>query len=158
MTRPRRLDTLQGKVGENACLLLGFARRTGYTVGALYTLLIWAVGEGFGGPYTAGSTDVGTGIVYTLLFVALLVFAPPARRERLSIDRVLVPRWSWWRYVAEPDAVDRVRGAPLVEPVVVGQCQPRRALQVTSRPARTTAATGDKTCRRRDEVLKLLPP
>jgi hypothetical protein len=40
-----------------------------------------------------GSTDVGTGIVYALLFITLLAFAPPARRERLSLDRVLVPRW-----------------------------------------------------------------
>ena len=44
-------------------LLLGVARRLGYTVGAVYMLMVWAVGEGFGGPYVAGSTDVGTGIV-----------------------------------------------------------------------------------------------
>jgi nitrite reductase (NO-forming) len=106
------------------CLLLGAARRLAYTVGAIYTLLIWAVGEGFGGPYTPGSTDVGTGIVYALLFVTLLVFGPPARRERLAIDRFLVPRWPWWRLLAEPHKVDRVRGAPLVEPVIVAENQP----------------------------------
>lgn len=109
------------------CLLLGMARRLGYTAGAIYTLLIWAVGEGFGGPYMAGSTDVGTGIVYSLLFITLLAFAPPARRERLSADRFLVPRWPWWRFLAEPHAVDRVRGAPLVEPVVVAENQPHTA-------------------------------
>lgn len=109
------------------CLLLGMARRLGYAAGAVYTLLIWAVGEGFGGPYTAGSTDVGTGIVYALLFVTLLAFAPPARRERLSADRFLVSRWHWWRFLAEPHAVDRVRGAPLVEPVVVAENQPHTA-------------------------------
>ena len=42
-------------------LLLGVARRPGYLVGAGYMLLVWAVGEGFGGPYVSGSTDVGTG-------------------------------------------------------------------------------------------------
>lgn len=109
------------------CLLLGLARRLGYAAGAFYALLIWAVGEGFGGPYTAGSTDVGTGIVYALLFVTLLAFAPPARRERLSADRFLVSRWHWWRFLAEPHAVDRVRGAPLVEPVVVAENQPHTA-------------------------------
>jgi len=109
------------------CLLLGMARRFGYTVGAIYSLLIWGVGEGFGGPYAAGSTDVGTGIVYALLFVTLLAFAPPARRERLSVDRFLVPRWHWWRFLAEPHAVDRVRGAPLVEPIVVAVNQPHTA-------------------------------
>jgi thiosulfate dehydrogenase (quinone) large subunit len=101
-------------------LLLGIGRRAGYTVGALYALMVWAVGEGFGGPYTSGSTDIGTGIVYTMMFITLLVFAPPARRERLSLDRLLVSRWRWWRFVAEPHAVDRVHGAPVVEPVVVG--------------------------------------
>jgi thiosulfate dehydrogenase (quinone) large subunit len=102
-------------------LLLGVARRLGYTVGLIYSLLVWAVGEGFGGPYESGSTDVGTGIVYALLFATLLVFAPPARRDRLSLDRILAGRVRWWRHVAEPHAVDRVHGAPLVEPVVVGR-------------------------------------
>jgi thiosulfate dehydrogenase [quinone] large subunit len=112
------------ETGLALCLLLGVARRLGYTAGVIYTLLIWAVGEGFGGPYMAGSTDVGTGIVYALLFVTLLVFVPPARRERLSLDQSLVQRWPWWRFVAEPHAVDRVRGAPLVEPVVVAENRP----------------------------------
>jgi uncharacterized membrane protein YphA (DoxX/SURF4 family) len=102
-------------------LLFGIARRVGYAAGAVYALLLWAVGEGFGGPYDASSTDIGTGIVYTMMFLTLLVFAPPARRERLSLDRILVDRISWWRYVAEPHAVDRVPGAPLVEPLVVGE-------------------------------------
>jgi uncharacterized membrane protein YphA (DoxX/SURF4 family) len=102
-------------------LLVGVARRLGYTVGAVYALLVWAVGEGFGGPYVSGSTDVGTGIIYTALFITLLVFAPPARRERLSLDRLLTPRWGWWRLVSEPHAVDRIPGAPRVEPVIVGR-------------------------------------
>ena len=102
-------------------LLLGVARRAGYTVGALYMLMVWAVGEGFGGPYVAGSTDVGTGIVYVMLFATLLVFAPPARRERFSLDKFLERRLSWWRFVAEPHRVDRVHGAARVEPVVVGE-------------------------------------
>jgi nitrite reductase (NO-forming) len=109
------------------CLLVGVARRLGYAGGAAYTLLIWGVGEGFGGPYMAGTTDVGTGIVYALLFVTLLVFAPPARRERLSLDRFLVPRWPWWRFLAEPHAIDRVRGALLVEPLAVTENQPHTA-------------------------------
>jgi uncharacterized membrane protein YphA (DoxX/SURF4 family) len=107
-------------------LLLGIGRRVGYTVGAFYMLLVWGVGEGFGGPYASGATDLGTGIVYTLLFVTLLTFAPPARRDRLSLDRVLIARWPWWRVLAEPHAVDRVKGAPRVEPVIVGTQEPGR--------------------------------
>ena len=61
-------------------------------MGAGYMFLVWAVGEGFGGPYTSGFTDIGTGIIYTVVFVTLLAFAPPARFERLSLDRILVSR------------------------------------------------------------------
>jgi hypothetical protein len=39
-------------------LLLGVARRAGYAVGIVYSLLVWGVGEGFGGPYTSGATDI----------------------------------------------------------------------------------------------------
>jgi nitrite reductase (NO-forming) len=108
------------ETGLALVLLLGVARRAGYAVGVVYSLLVWSVGEGFGGPYASGSTDVGTGIVYALLFVTLLAFSPPARRERLSLDRILVSRWTAWRHLAEPHAVDRVAGAPIIEPVAVG--------------------------------------
>jgi nitrite reductase (NO-forming) len=125
---PGPFATLTGiaETGLALVLLLGFARLAGYALGAIYTILIWAVGEGFGGPYISGATDIGTGIVYALLFVTLLVLAPPARRERMSLDRVLIARWPWWRFAAEPHAVDRVKGAPLVEPVAVGRTHDNR--------------------------------
>lgn len=43
------------ETGPGAVPAAGLARRRGYTAGAIYTLLIWAAGEGFGGPYTAGT-------------------------------------------------------------------------------------------------------
>ena len=55
------------------------------------------------------------------MFITLLAFAPPARRERISLDRLLVERLGWWRWLAEPHAVDRVPGGPRVEPVAVGE-------------------------------------
>ncbi len=120
---PTLFAVLVGVLESALCLVLlfGVARRVGYAVGAVYSVFLWAVGEGFGGPYVAGSTDIGTGIIYAMLFLALLVFAPPARRERLSLDRVLDRRRSWWRFLSEPHAVDRARGGPRVEPVVVGE-------------------------------------
>jgi nitrite reductase (NO-forming) len=104
---PAAFATLVGltETGLALVLLLGVARRAGYAAGVGYTLLLWGVGEGF---------------IYALLFVTLLTFAPPARRERLSVDRFLESRLPWWRFVAEPHAVDRVNGAPRVEPVIVG--------------------------------------
>ena len=88
-------------------LLFGVARRAGYTFGIIYSLLVWSVGEGFGGPYVSGSTDIGAGIIYALLFGALLAFALPAHRERLSLDRLLERRWGWWKQIAEPHGADR---------------------------------------------------
>jgi nitrite reductase (NO-forming) len=88
-------------------LLLGVARRAGYVFGIVYTLLVWSVGEGFGGPYVSGSTDIGTGIILAIMFAALYVTAPSAADGRLGLDRTLITRWSWWKLVAEPHAADR---------------------------------------------------
>src|SRR5205085_11150065 len=52
-------------------LILGLARSFTYFAAALYSLAIWAIPEGFGGPYTHGVTDVGTGIIYAVVFLAL---------------------------------------------------------------------------------------
>jgi thiosulfate dehydrogenase (quinone) large subunit len=85
------------ETGIALVLLLGVARRPGYLFGAVYMLMVWAVGEGFGGPYSSGATDVGTGIIYALLFLVLFVTAPTADQEPLSVDRLLVashPRWA----------------------------------------------------------------
>ena len=64
-------------------------------------MLVWTVGEGFGGPYVSGSTDVGTGIIYTLLFLVLFVSAPTADAEHLSLDRALVARHPRWALLAD---------------------------------------------------------
>lgn len=52
-------------------LLFGLFTRTAIVGGAILSLLIWAVPEAFGGPYGQGSTDIGTGIIYTFVFAAL---------------------------------------------------------------------------------------
>jgi nitrite reductase (NO-forming) len=83
-------------------LLTGFARKVTYSVGAIYTALIWATAEGFGGPYVPGaSTDVGAAIIYTLLFLTLLIHDAGVGFSRLSLDNVLERRLPGWRRVAE---------------------------------------------------------
>src|SRR6476646_9937736 len=83
-------------------LLTGFARKLTYSVGAIYTALIWATAEGFGGPYVPGSsTDVGAAIIYTLLFLTLLINDAGVGFSRLSLDGVLERRMPRWRRVAE---------------------------------------------------------
>lgn len=52
-------------------LVFGFASRITTWAGIAMSLVIWSTAEGFGGPYTAGSTDVGAAIIYVLVFLAL---------------------------------------------------------------------------------------
>jgi len=52
-------------------LLLGLARRLVYLGGALWSLAIWVVPEAFGGSFLAGATDIGTAIMYVLVFAVL---------------------------------------------------------------------------------------
>ncbi len=54
-------------------ILFGFSKRFTYLLAIVFSLLIWSTAEGFGGPYTAGSTDVGTAIIYALIALLLLI-------------------------------------------------------------------------------------
>lgn len=63
--------------------------------GVLLTLVIWSTAEGFGGPYKAGSTDIGTAIIYAFVFVALFLAQSGLH---FGLDRRLTPmlgRWGW---------------------------------------------------------------
>jgi uncharacterized membrane protein YphA (DoxX/SURF4 family) len=52
-------------------LVFGLFTRTAIIGGIILSLIIWTVPEGFGGPYAPGSTDIGTGIIYVFVLVAL---------------------------------------------------------------------------------------
>jgi uncharacterized membrane protein YphA (DoxX/SURF4 family) len=54
-------------------LIFGFYTRAAILGGVILSLVIWAVPEGFGGPYVAGTTDIGTGIIYAFVLVALWI-------------------------------------------------------------------------------------
>jgi nitrite reductase (NO-forming) len=83
------------------CLIFGFLRKIAYLGGILLSLLIWAVPEGFGGPYGPGSTDIGTGIVYALMFVALIVFNAGYGPSPWSLDYYIEERRPRWGILAE---------------------------------------------------------
>lgn len=82
-----------------AALVLGFARKTVYALGALFSLLIWSTAEGFGGPYTVGATNMGAGVIYVLVFIALIVISTGP--SPYSIDYHLDKTWPRWRLVSE---------------------------------------------------------
>jgi nitrite reductase (NO-forming) len=109
-----------------AGLLLGLARPWVYILGAGYSLMIWSTVEGFGGPYGAGSTDVGTGVIYVLVFVGLLILYRIQNQTPFTLDSYLRrrfpdwPRLDWgvlllpgrWRpRLAEQVVADRGRGS-----------------------------------------------
>jgi nitrite reductase (NO-forming) len=48
--------------------------------------LVWTTAEGFGGPYKAGSTDIGTAIIYVLVFAGLYL---AGAGRTLSVDAYL---------------------------------------------------------------------
>jgi nitrite reductase (NO-forming) len=81
-------------------LAVGFARKSLYLFGAGYSLMIWATAEGFGGPYQSGSTDIGAAIIYSFVFVALLIVDRPGP-DPYSVDAYLETRISWWSRIAE---------------------------------------------------------
>jgi uncharacterized membrane protein YphA (DoxX/SURF4 family) len=82
-------------------LILGFARKTTYISAIAFSLLIWATAEGFGGPYTSGAADIGTAIIYALVFAGLLGLSAYAGPARYSVDHWIEQRVSWWWWVAE---------------------------------------------------------
>lgn len=82
-------------------LIAGFARKTTYIVTVATGLGIWAVAEGFGGPYTATSTDIGTAVIYALVALALLAISLQCGTSRYSVDYYLEQRIPWWHKVAE---------------------------------------------------------
>jgi nitrite reductase (NO-forming) len=82
-------------------LLFGLARKWVYIIGGLFSLLLWATAEGFGGPYTTGASNLGPALVYVLLFAALLLFERLIGRNPYSVDYYLERRFPGWTRVAE---------------------------------------------------------
>jgi thiosulfate dehydrogenase (quinone) large subunit len=83
-------------------LLIGLARRATYLAAAVFSLLIWAIPEGFGGPYTVTATDIGTGIIYAVVFFALYGLERLAVPPKWSADTYICKRVPWWAWLANP--------------------------------------------------------
>ncbi len=82
-------------------LIFGIMRKVGYIGGFFYSLLIWSVPEGFGGPYGPSSTDIGTGIIYAIVFLLLIAVNAMGGPSRYSLDYKIEKRVRWWRKLAE---------------------------------------------------------
>src|SRR5690606_6230459 len=80
-------------------LLFGFARRTVYVIGALYSLLIWSTAGGFGGPYTIGASNTGVGIIYVLVFAVLIAINHRSGTSPYSVDYFIERKWPAWSWI-----------------------------------------------------------
>jgi len=78
-------------------LLFGLFTEIAIAGGIAMTFVIWSTAEGFGGPYVAGSTDVGSAIIYVIVFIAL--WLGRCWRE-YSVDSLLKSkiRLLYWRW------------------------------------------------------------
>lgn len=110
-------------------LLIGFARKSIYLFGALFSLTIWGTAEGFGGPYGSTSTDIGAAVMYAVVFAALLALDYEAGVSRFSVDYLIEKRISWWHRIAE---IGKRRRQP----------SPSTALPPDAHPADATAPSG----------------
>ncbi len=123
-------------------LIAGFARKLTYISAAAFSVIIWATAEGFGGPYTSGSADIGTAVICAVVFMGLLALSYYAGPARYSADYYL-EKISWWRRVAElrrplPGSVPFPQGRRATRPArqpAQPDCQPGHgARQGTRRP------------------------
>lgn len=83
-------------------LIFGVALRLTYLSAAVFSLLIWGIAEGFGGPYSSISTDIGTGIIYAVVFLSLYGLERLAASSTWTLDKFIVKRFPWWSIVAKP--------------------------------------------------------
>jgi nitrite reductase (NO-forming) len=86
-----------GETGIAIGLILGLFSNLAYVSGALLSLVIWAVPEGFGGPYTTGATDVGTGIIYVFVFLGLFLLSAG---HYYGLDRILRDKLGKWGFLS----------------------------------------------------------
>jgi nitrite reductase (NO-forming) len=93
------IGTLEVSLG--VALILGILRKLTYTGGLLLSLLIWAVPEGFGGPYGPGATDIGTGVAYSFVFLSLIIINAMSGTSKYSLDYLIERRLPSWKRVAE---------------------------------------------------------
>jgi len=102
-------------------VIAGFARKLTYSAAIMLSFLIWSTAEGFGGPYTSGSADIGTAIIYVLVFAGLLSFSYYEGTAKYSADAYLERRISWWHRIAEVEGRRNRPAAPTAVPGIARQ-------------------------------------
>lgn len=89
-------------------LIFGLLSNLAYLGGSLLAFIIWSTAEGFGGPYVAGSTDIGAAIIYVFVF-ALLYLSRAGLT--LGLDRRLGALFGRWSFIASGSSSQDDRAA-----------------------------------------------
>ena len=82
-------------------LVFGLFRKPIYGIGFMYSILIWSIPEGFGGPYNLATspiwpTEIGTGIIYAFVFALAALINATYGSSKYTLDNLIerhVPRW-----------------------------------------------------------------
>jgi nitrite reductase (NO-forming) len=82
-------------------LVFGLLRKAVYLVGILFSLSIWSIAQSFGGPLAAGKVEVGSGLVYALVFFMLLVACSMQLETRFSLDPRITKKFSGWAQLSD---------------------------------------------------------
>jgi nitrite reductase (NO-forming) len=82
--------------------IFGFMQKIAYTGGVILSLQIWTIPEGSGGSYVGGSgtTDIGTGIIYAVAFLGLILISATYGPSRHSHDYYIERRFPGWARIA----------------------------------------------------------
>jgi nitrite reductase (NO-forming) len=98
-------------IGETViavALILGVFTNLTSVVGIFLSTAIWTTAEGFGGPYQAGSTDIGAAIMYGVIFIGLFLSRSGLF---LGVDRRLTPALGKWGFLASGEFTNPFKAA-----------------------------------------------
>jgi uncharacterized membrane protein YphA (DoxX/SURF4 family) len=73
-------------------LLLGMFKKPVYILGAVYSILLWATVDQFGGPYIAGTLNTGATLIYFIAFIFLIFIEINYTYRDISLDSLIIKR------------------------------------------------------------------
>jgi hypothetical protein len=73
-------------------------RKTAYLAGIMLSLMIWAIEEGFGGPYGPGSADIAAAIMYAFVLIAIIIVERVAKYVKYILDALMERKVNDWKH------------------------------------------------------------
>ncbi|MCL4372732.1 DoxX family membrane protein [Candidatus Parvarchaeota archaeon] len=80
-------------------LILGLFKKFLYITGAVYSIVIWLTISQFGGPYIAGTLNIGATPFYFLLFLLLIFTDRNFKTYDKSLDKIIEKKHKIWQKI-----------------------------------------------------------